>query len=83
MFIWFRGDVSCIYRYALTHRASLYIALYKIMRGTPRAYFTSCVVRPLRFFYLQEVWFNKLPLYEYGGTQALVGERSVPTGLFS
>ena len=35
------------------------------------------------FFYSKEVWFNKLPLYEYGGTQALVGERSVPTGLFS
>ena len=48
------------------------------MRGTPRAYFTSCVVGPVRVFYLKEVWFNQLPLYEYGGTQALVGERSVP-----
>ena len=31
------------------------------MRGTPRAYFTSCVVRPSRVFYLKEIWFNKLP----------------------
>ena len=41
----------------------VYIYIY-FMRGTPRAYFTSCVVRPSRVFYLKEVWFNKLPFIQ-------------------
>ena len=61
----------------------IYVYIY-IWRGTPRAYFTRLRSASFAgFFYSKEVWFTKVPFYEYGGTQALVGERNVPTGLFS